>query len=69
MYSSSSEKHSVAAIYRKYGKCEFIKYSASVGNNDMQAYNKKSLTNGLFAEKAPRPRQYLSMTMHLDYPR
>jgi hypothetical protein len=36
-------RHSIA-IYRKYGKCEYIKYSASVGNNDMQAYYKKSLT-------------------------
>jgi hypothetical protein len=33
----------------------------------MQAYNKKGLTSGLFAEKAPRPREYLSMTMHRDY--
>jgi hypothetical protein len=31
MYSSSSEQQSIAAIYRKYGKCEYIKYSASVG--------------------------------------
>jgi hypothetical protein len=31
--------------YRKYGKCEYIKYSASVGNKDMQACNKKCLTN------------------------
>jgi hypothetical protein len=35
----------MAAIYGKYGKCEYIKYSTSVGNNDMQASNKKSLTN------------------------
>jgi hypothetical protein len=35
---------SIAAIYRKYGKCEYIKHSASVGNNDMQAYKKKGLT-------------------------
>jgi hypothetical protein len=40
-----SEQQSIAAIYRKYGKCEYIKYSASVGNNDMQACNKKGLTN------------------------
>jgi hypothetical protein len=33
--SSSSEQQSIAAIYRKYGKCEYIKYSASVGNNKM----------------------------------
>jgi hypothetical protein len=24
--------------------CEYIKYSASVGNNDKQAYNKNGLT-------------------------
>jgi hypothetical protein len=35
----------MAAICRKYGKCEYIKYSTSVGNNDMQAYNKKGLIN------------------------
>jgi hypothetical protein len=29
---------------QEYGKCEYIKYSASVGNNDMQDYNKKGLT-------------------------
>jgi hypothetical protein len=46
------------------GKREYIKYSASVGNNDMQGYNKKGLTSGLFGEKAPRPRQYLSMSTH-----
>jgi hypothetical protein len=45
MYSSSSEQQSISAIYRKYGKCEYIKYSASVGNNGMQACNKKGLTN------------------------
>jgi hypothetical protein len=39
------------AIYRKYGKCEYIKYSASVRNNDMQAYNKKGSTSGSIAEK------------------
>jgi hypothetical protein len=34
----------------------------------MQAYSKKSLTNGfIFAKKAPRPRQQLSTTTHLDY--
>jgi hypothetical protein len=44
-YSSSPEQQSIAVIYRKYGKCEYIKYSASVGNNDMQACNKKGLTN------------------------
>jgi hypothetical protein len=43
--SSSSEQQSIAAIYKKYGKCEYIKYSASVGNNGMQACNKKGLTN------------------------
>jgi hypothetical protein len=43
--SSSSEQQSIAAIYKKYGKCKFIKYSASVGNNGMQAYNKKGLTS------------------------
>jgi hypothetical protein len=42
--SSSSEQESIAAICKKYGKCEYIKYSASVGNNDMQAYNKNGLT-------------------------
>jgi hypothetical protein len=41
--SSSSEQQSIA-IYRKYGKYEYIKYSASVGKNDMQVYNKKGLT-------------------------
>jgi hypothetical protein len=36
----------------------------------MQAYSKKSLTNWfIFAEKEPRPRQQLSTTTHLDYPR
>jgi hypothetical protein len=45
MYSSSSEQQGKAAIYREYGKCEYIKYSASVVSNDMQAYNKKGLTN------------------------
>jgi hypothetical protein len=35
----------MAAIYKKYDKCEYIKYSASAGNNDMQACNKKGLTN------------------------
>jgi hypothetical protein len=42
--SSSSKQQSIVAIYRKYGKCEYTKYSASVGNNDMQAYNKNGLT-------------------------
>jgi hypothetical protein len=45
IYSSSSEQQGIAAIYRKYGKCEYIKYSTSVGNNDMQSCNKKGLTN------------------------
>jgi hypothetical protein len=31
--SSSSEQQSIAAIYRKYDKCEYIKYYASVENN------------------------------------
>jgi hypothetical protein len=44
-YSSSFEQHIIAAIYMKYDKCEYIKYSASVGNNDIQACNKKGLTN------------------------
>jgi hypothetical protein len=39
------------AIYRKYGKCEYIKYSASIENNDMQAYNKKGSTSSFIAEK------------------
>jgi hypothetical protein len=39
------KQQSIAAIYRKYGKCEYIKYSASVGNKCMQACNKKGLTN------------------------
>jgi hypothetical protein len=33
------------------GKCEYIKYSVSVENNDMQAYNKKGSTSGSIAEK------------------
>jgi hypothetical protein len=32
--------------------CEYIKYSASVGNNDMQAYNKKDLIIGSIAENS-----------------
>jgi hypothetical protein len=52
---------------KKHNKCEYIKYSASVGNNDMQAYIKKGLIHGLFAQKASRLRHLLSMTMHLDY--
>jgi hypothetical protein len=28
--SSSSEQQSIAVIYRKYDKCEYIKYSTSV---------------------------------------
>jgi hypothetical protein len=31
-------------MYRKQGKCEYIKYSTSASNNDMQAYNMKDLT-------------------------
>jgi hypothetical protein len=42
--SSSSEQQSIAAIYMKYGKCEYIKYSTSARNNDMQGYNTKGLT-------------------------
>jgi hypothetical protein len=30
--SSSSEQQSIAAIYRKFGKCEYIKYFTTVGN-------------------------------------
>jgi hypothetical protein len=44
MNSSSFEQQSIGAIYRKYGKCEYIKYFTSAGNNDMQDYNKKGLT-------------------------
>jgi hypothetical protein len=29
---------------------------------------RKAKPNGLFTQKARRPRQYLSMTTHLDYP-
>jgi hypothetical protein len=58
----------MAAIYKKYGKCEYIKYSASAGNNDMQACNKKGLTNWFILRESTYPRQYLSMTVHLDYP-
>jgi hypothetical protein len=43
---------SIAAICRKKGKCEYIKYSASVENNDMQAYNKKVLTSGSTIENS-----------------
>jgi hypothetical protein len=39
-----SEQQSIATISRKLGKCEYIKYSASVENNGMQAYIKKGLT-------------------------
>jgi hypothetical protein len=42
--SSSFEQQSIVAIYRKYDKYEYIKYSASVADNSMQAYNKKGLT-------------------------
>jgi hypothetical protein len=42
--SPSSEQQCIATIYMKYGKCDYIKYSASVENNDMEAYNKKCLT-------------------------
>jgi hypothetical protein len=66
--SSSSGQQSISAIYRKYDKCEYIKYSASVENNDMQAYNKKGLTKWFIYRESIRPRQHLSMTMHLDYP-
>jgi hypothetical protein len=52
MYSSSSEQQSIAAICREQGKCEYIKYSTSVGNNGMQAYNKKGSINGSFAENS-----------------
>jgi hypothetical protein len=34
----------------------------------MQAYNKKGSTSSFIAEKAPKPRQLLSMTLHLGYP-
>jgi hypothetical protein len=51
-YSSSSEQQGIAAIYRKHGKCEYITYSASVGSNDIHAYNKKGLTNGSIAENS-----------------
>jgi hypothetical protein len=34
----------------------------------MQAYNKKGLTIGSTAEKTPRPKQCLSMTLHQGYP-
>jgi hypothetical protein len=30
-----SEQQSIATISRKLGKCEYIKYSASVENNDL----------------------------------
>jgi hypothetical protein len=33
----------------------------------MQAYIKKGLLHGLFAQKASRPRHLLSMTTQLDY--
>jgi hypothetical protein len=41
--SPSSKQQSIEAIYKKYGKCEYIKYSASVGNNDMHAFNNNGL--------------------------
>jgi hypothetical protein len=34
----------------------------------MQAYNKKDSTSNFIAEKKPKPRQLLSMTLHLGYP-
>jgi hypothetical protein len=53
--SSSSRQQSIAAIYWKYGKCEYIKDSASVGNNDMQSYNKKDFNNVVYLhDHAPR---------------
>jgi hypothetical protein len=42
---------SIAAIYRKYGKCEYIKYSTSVGNNGMQAYNKEEFNNTVYMQR------------------
>jgi hypothetical protein len=42
---------SIRIIYMKYGKCEYIKYLASVKNNDMQTYNKKCSTSSFIAEE------------------
>jgi hypothetical protein len=50
--SSPSEQQSIIAIYKKWGKCEYIKYSTSVGNNDIQAYNEKGLTTGFNYRKS-----------------
>jgi hypothetical protein len=52
MNSSTSEQQSIAAKSKKYSKCEYIEYSASVENNGMQAYSKKGLTQGLTVEKS-----------------
>jgi hypothetical protein len=40
-----------AEQYTRNNKCEYIKYSASVENNDMQAYNKKGSTSSFIVEK------------------
>jgi hypothetical protein len=40
--SSSSKQQSIAAIYKKYGKCEYIKYSASVGEMTWKLITKKA---------------------------
>jgi hypothetical protein len=57
MYSSSSEQQNIAAIYREYGKCEYIKYLASVGNKCHVGLSQENLNQLVyFAEKAPRPR-------------
>jgi hypothetical protein len=38
-------------MYRKYGKCEYVKYSISIGNNDMQACNKEGLTKKVYSHR------------------
>jgi hypothetical protein len=47
----SFEQQSIEAN-RENSKCDYIKYSASVRNNDTQAENKKDLTYGLIAKNS-----------------
>ncbi len=51
MYSSSSEQQNIVAIYREYGKCEYIQYSASEEVNDMHDYNKKKLNQLVYPQR------------------
>jgi hypothetical protein len=42
---SSFEQQSIATIYRKYGKCEYIMYSASEGNKWHASFLEERLNN------------------------